>query len=76
MVLPLDQLCTGVWGKVIAIDTTRQLRQRLRDFGLVRGTFVCRRYTSPTGDLGAIELRGSILALRKGDMHRIRVLVC
>ena len=76
MVLPLDQLCTGVWGNVITIDTTPQLQQRLRDFGLVYGTPVCRRYTSPAGDIGAIELRGSILALRKGDMHRIRVRVC
>lgn len=75
MVLPLDQLCTGVWGKVIAIDTTPQLRQRLGDFGLVHGTSVCRRYISPAGDVGAIELRGSILALRKDDMHRIRVQV-
>ena len=75
MVLPLDQLCTGVWGNVIAIDTSEILRQRLRDFGLVQGTPVCRRYTSPAGDVAAIELRGSILALRKGDLHRIRVRV-
>ena len=75
MVLPLDQLCTGVWGQVIAIDTTSQLRQRLRDFGMIPGTRVCRRYASPAGDVIAIELRGSILALRKGDTHRIRVQV-
>jgi len=75
MVLPLDQLCTGVWGQVITIDTTSQLRQRLRDFGMVPGTRVCRRYASPAGDVIAIELRGSILALRRGDIHRIRVRV-
>jgi len=73
MVLPLDQVCTGVWGCVIEIDTTAQLQQRLRDFGLVPGTQVCRRYTSPAGDVTAIELRGSVLALRKQDLHRIRV---
>lgn len=75
MVLPLDQLCTGVWGCVIGIDTTVQLRQRLQDFGLVPGTQVRRRYTSPAGDVIAIELRGSVLALRKQDIHRIRVRV-
>ena len=75
MVLPLDQLCTGVWGQVITIDTTSQLRQRLQDFGMIPGTRVCRRYASPAGDVIAIELRGSILALRRGDTHRIRVRV-
>ena len=75
MIVPLDQLCTDVWGEVIAIDTSQPMQQRLRDFGLVQGTPVCCRYTSPAGDVAAIELRGSILALRKGDLHRIRVQV-
>lgn len=73
MVMPLDQVCTGVWGRVVEVDTTAQLRQRLRDFGLVPGTQVCRRFSSPAGDVAAIELRGSVLALRKQDLHRIRV---
>lgn len=75
MVMPLDQVCTDVWGYVIGIDTTDRLQQRLRDFGLVTGTRVCRRYASPAGDVVAIELRGSVLALRKQDLHRIRVRV-
>ena len=75
MVLPLDQLCTGVWGCVTGIDTTAQLRQRLRDFGLVPGTRVRRRYASPAGDVIAIELRGSVIALRKQDLQWIRVRV-
>lgn len=73
MVLPLDQVCTGTWACVTEIDTSARLRQRLRDFGLVPGTRVRRRYTSPGGDVVAIELRGSVLALRKKDLHRIRV---
>ena len=75
MVLPLDQLCTGVWGCVMGIDTTAQLRQRLRDFGLVPGPRVRRRYASPAGDVIAIELRGSVIALRKQDVQWIRVRV-
>lgn len=75
MVLSLDQVCMGVWACVIGIDTTAQLRQRLRDFGLVPGTRVRRRYASPGGDVMAIELRGGVLALRKRDVHRIRVRV-
>lgn len=75
MILPLDQVCTGVWACVIRIDTSVQLRQRLKDFGLVPGTRVRCKYTSPCGDLVAIELRGSVLALRKRDLHHIRVYV-
>lgn len=73
MVMPLDQVCTDVWGYVTGIDTSDRLRRRLRDFGLVMGTRVCRRYASPAGDVVAIELRGTVLALRKKDLHRIRV---
>ena len=73
MVLTLDQVCMGVWTCVIGIDTGVSLRQRLRDFGLVPGTRVRRRYASPGGDVVAVELRGSVLALRKRDLHRIRV---
>ena len=75
MILALDQVCMDVWVCVIGIDTTAQLRQRLRDFGLVPGTQVRRRYANPAGDVVAVELRGSVLALRKRDLHRIRVRV-
>ena len=75
MILPLDQVCTGMWACVTDIDTSPRLRQRLKDFGLVPGTRVRRRYASPGGDVVVIELRGSVLALRKRDLHRIRVCV-
>lgn len=75
MVLSLDRVCMGKWARVIGIDTQPQLRQRLRDFGLVPGTRVRRRYASPGGDVVAIELRGSVLALRAPDLHCIRVCV-
>ena len=75
MVLPLDQVCTGVWACVTRVDTDIVLQQRLHAFGLVPGTRVRRRYASPAGDVVAIELRGSVIALRKQDLHRIRVCV-
>lgn len=71
----LDQVCFGAWGSVVSIDTSCDLRARLRDFGLVPGTKVRRRYCSPGGDVTAIELRGSVLALRSRDLHGIRVIM-
>lgn len=73
MILPLDQVCMGVWACVIGVDTNLQLRSRLRDFGLVPGTWVRRRYASPGANVMAIELRGSVLALRRTDLRSIRV---
>lgn len=73
MIMPLDQVCCDQWACVMHVDTRPQLRQRLRDFGLVPGTRVCRRYSSPGGHVVAIELRGSVLALRKNDLHCIWV---
>ena len=75
MVLSLDQVCRDVWARVIGIDAGLSMQQRLRAFGLVPGTWVRRRYDSPAGDVSAIELRGSMLALRKHDLHCIRVRV-
>lgn len=73
MVMHLDQTCFGAWGTVAAIDTSGTLKMRLRDFGLIPGTKVCRRYCSPGGSVAAIEMRGSVLALRSRDLHQIRV---
>lgn len=75
MTMSLDRVCCGKWACVTDVDTQPRLRQRLRDFGLVPGTRVRRCYTSPGGHVVAIELRGSVLALRKNDLRRIRVRV-
>lgn len=75
MIMTLDRACKGTWGWVIAIDTSAQLQQRLRDFGLVPGTKVRCRYASPAGDVLAVELRGSVVALRRRDAQRIRVCI-
>ncbi len=75
MILPLDQVCIGMWACVTDVDTDVLLRRRLRDFGLVPGTRVRRRYCSPGGYVAAIELRGSVLALRRTDLHKIQVRV-
>ena len=75
MLLPLDQVCCGKWACVVEVNTEQKMRQRLHDFGLVPGTKVRRRYASPGGHVMAIELRGSMLALRRNDLRRIRVRV-
>ena len=71
----LDVLRPGATGIVIRVDAEPSLKRRLRDFGLVPGTAVCCRYRCPWGHLTALELRGSVLALRTRDLRKIRVKV-
>lgn len=58
---------------VTSIDTDPALYRRLKAFGLVPGTKVRCSYRCPWGDLTALELRGSVLALRTSDLQKIRV---
>lgn len=69
----LDQLRPGMGGVVTAVNTEEALRRRLRALGLVPGTRVSCRCRCPWGDVTALELRGSVLALRTRDLRKIRV---
>lgn len=73
MEMSLDRLRPGDRAVVIEVCTDRALCCRLRDFGLVPGTAVSCRYRNPWGDVTAIELRGSVIALRTRDLQKIRV---
>ncbi|HIT33796.1 MAG TPA: ferrous iron transport protein A [Candidatus Faecousia intestinigallinarum] len=69
----LDAIRPGKQAVVIQVNTEEALRRRLRDFGLVPGTKVSCRYRSPWGDVTALSLRGSVLAMRTKDLRKIRV---
>lgn len=69
----LDQLRPGRKAVVTKVDTEPALTRKLRDFGLVPGTTVCCKYRCPWGTVTALELRGSVLALRTRDLRKIRV---
>lgn len=69
----LDCIRPGVRAVVTQIDVEPVLRRRLRDFGMIPGTVVCCRYRNPWGDVTALQLRGTVLALRTRDLRKIRV---
>ena len=69
----LDGLCPGTEAVVRAVETEEELKNRLRDFGLVPGTRVRCCYRSPGGQVTAIRCRGSVIALRTRDLRAIRV---
>ncbi len=63
----------GTVAVVTRINTEEALRRRLKAFGLIPGTKVRCCYRCPWGDLTALELRGSVLALRTEDLRKIWV---
>lgn len=73
MEVSLDSIFPGMQALITGIHVEHHLRQRLQDFGLIPGTLVRCRYWNPGRTVVALELRGSILALRSKDARRIDV---
>lgn len=69
----LDQVCLGKPVTVSELKLLPELKDRLRDFGLVPGTGLCCRYRSPGKQVTAVECRGAVIAMRTRDLHGIRV---
>ena len=73
MEISLERLRIGQRGIVTCMDVGAAMQNRLQAYGLVPGTGVCCRYRTPDGSVTALELRGTVIALRRHDMRRIRV---
>ncbi len=71
MDISLDHLQPGMEAIVTSLGCAKQLKHRLADFGLVSGTRVGCRYRSPDQRLSALELRGTLIAIRRADLQTI-----
>ena len=71
----LDSLSINSVGKVNNLNCTGDIRRRLLDLGIVKGTKITAILKSPSGDPTAFEIRGSIIALRKEDANLIEVCI-
>jgi Fe2+ transport system protein FeoA len=69
----LDQLPVGASARVVEVDASAALADRLEDLGFVPGTRVTVRRRAPLGDPRVYELRGSQLCLRSREAHAVRV---
>lgn len=69
----LDALRPGEHGKVLRLTLGGVLGRRLTSMGLIPGTEVVCRMKSGKSALTAIELRGSVIALRRKDAAKIAV---
>ena len=60
---------------VHSIDCSGQIRRRLLDLGICKGTAITPIFRSITGDSTAYLVRGSTIALRKEDAKNIQVVL-
>ena len=76
MEIMLCDMKPGVRAVVTKIPDENSLKNRLREFGMISGTEVYCRFLSPSGDLKALELRGTVIAVRRKDLIGIRARRC
>jgi ferrous iron transport protein A len=72
--LSLSDLNVGDTGIVRLIDSTGEMKRRLMDMGITRGTSIYIHKLAPLGDPMELHLRGYSLSLRKADAQKIKVL--
>ena len=72
-VIPLDELSPGKVARVLSLTGEKDMRQRLEDLGVIRGTKIECVMKSPLGDPVAYLIRGAVIALRKEDAHTVAV---
>ena len=53
------------------IDETNDTVRRLCDMGFTEGARVMKLFSSPSGGISAYLVRGSVIAVRRGDAERI-----
>ena len=61
----LNNLPINCRGKVEKINCDGNIRRRMLDLGIVKGTNIIPVLKSPFGDPIAFEIRGSIISLRR-----------
>lgn len=66
--LPLNKV-----GIIDNLNCNGNIRRRLLDLGLVKGTKILPVFKSPSGDPTAFEIRKTLIALRKEDSKLINL---
>ncbi|MBQ3415000.1 MAG: ferrous iron transport protein A [Clostridia bacterium] len=69
----LNNLPINHCGFIKEITCENNIKRRLLDLGLIRGTKICPILVSPFKDPRAFLFRGSIIAIRSEDAKKIEV---
>lgn len=71
--MTLDKLELNKTAYIENLNCNENIKRRLLDLGLIKGTSITPIFISPSGDPTAFEVRGSIIAIRVEDTHLIDV---
>ncbi|WP_347962691.1 ferrous iron transport protein A [Lactococcus formosensis] len=71
--IPLSSLNIGQSGVVRMLDGQGEIKRRLMDMGITRGTRISVHKLAPLGDPMELHLRGYSLSLRKKDAEKIKI---
>ena len=69
--MKLNELNEGQSAVVTKISLSGDIRRRLYDLGLIKGTKVSCEIISPMGNPIAYNIRGAVIALRNSDADKI-----
>lgn len=72
-VINLNQLPLNKIGTIKELKCDGNIKRRLLDLGLVKGTSIMPILVSPSNDPRAFSIRGSIIAIRREDAQNIKV---
>ena len=73
--VPLSSLNIGQSGVVRLLEGQGEIKRRLMDMGITRGTSISVHKLAPLGDPIELHLRGYSLSLRKEDAEKIKIVV-
>jgi len=59
--------------RILDVQCADNIKRRLLDLGLVKGTEITPVLISPSGDPKAFEVRGTLIAIRKEDTNLIEI---
>lgn len=74
-IICLTDLPMNTEGTIDAIHCDGNMKRRILDLGMIKGTHITPILKSPSGDPTAYEVRGSVIAIRKEDSEKISVLL-
>lgn len=72
-IITLNKLPLNECGKIEKINCKGNIKRRLLDLGLVKGTKIVPILVSPVKDPRAFLVRGSIVAIREEEAENIEV---
>ena len=72
--MKLNELKINKTGKIFEINCENDIKRRLLDLGMIKGTKITPVLISPSGDPKAFDIRGTLIAIREEATKLIDIL--